>query len=81
MQHPACSIDLGNVTRVEHGLPAELLDLDDDLCAGVSIELVDDDARAVPGELEGLTAADAAAGTGHDGDFPRQELSVVHHGA
>ena len=64
---------LGAVTGVEHRLAAGRRDLVDDRLADVGVELVDDDPRAFAGELDRLTAADAAPRAGDDRDPAVQE--------
>ena len=65
---PARGVVLGAVAGVEHRLATGGGDLVDDRLADLGIELVDHHAGALAGELERLTAADAATCAGDDRD-------------
>ncbi len=66
-------LDLGAVADREHRRAAGRDDLVDDGLAGRLVDLADDDAGALAGELDRLTAAEAASGAGDDRDLAVQE--------
>ena len=70
-------VEVGDVGAVRDSLAAERLDYVDDLLGRAEsthprphrrAEVVDDDLGALAGELERVLAAEAAAGSGDDGD-------------
>ena len=70
---PLPVLDLGAVAEVEHGAPTRGDDLVDDRLPGRLVHLADDDARALGGELQRLTATEAAPCAGDDRDLAVQE--------
>ena len=74
---PAAPSQRADVVGVGHRLAAGGLDLVDDLlgrpgvgagAVAAAAEVVDDDVGAVPGQRQGVLAAQPAAGTGDDAD-------------